>query len=488
MPGVVVETYTNPGPAELLRALGSSFFVAGLTERGDTTGVLTLRSLSDYTDQLGDRVSYGTLFDQVKAYFAEGGTRCYVARLVGDAATVGTLTLEDQAGTPVDTLRIDAANAGAWSSRVKIAVAAGAVADTFTITVLYDDEPVEVFANLANPAAAVIAMATSSFVRATNLSSATAAPDNNPAVLAATALSAGADDRASLVAADYVAALERFTREFGPGVIAIPGFDSSLVGAGLIAHARERNRLAALATTQTATPSQAEAAALAFVSTPGAEHAGLFYPWVKVDDGVGSTRSISPEGYVAGVRARAHVQAGPWRAPAGEIAIARSLAGLERGLTRAEGDDLNDGRVNAIRTIGGTLRLYGWRSLSVDTVNYRLLTGRDVMNEVAGLGERRLERFVFGTVDGRGHFQRQLEAEMTAILEPMRTAGGLYERTDPETGQSIDNGYTVDAGPGVNTPERLANDEVAVDVALRVSPAAELIRLRITKVAFTVAL
>ena len=69
----------------------------------------------------------------------------------------------------------------------------------------------------------------------------------------------------------------------------------------------------------------------------------------------------------------------------------------------------------------------------------------------------------------------------------MRAAGGLYELLDAE-GNRLDPGYLVDAGPSVNTPATLANDEVRAQVAIRISPTAELITITVTKVAFDAAL
>ena len=62
---------------------------------------------------------------------------------------------------------------------------------------------------------------------------------------------------------------------------------------------------------------------------------------------------------------------------------------------------LDAGNVSAIRTILGTTRLYGWRSLSTDAQNYKLLIGRDVLNYLAVEGARLLEPYVFATIDGR---------------------------------------------------------------------------------------
>lgn len=485
--GVVVETTSRPAPSDIVSSPGAAYFVAGITERGDVAAAVEVRSLADYVDRLGNRVSYGALYDDIATFFAEGGTRCFVARIVGGGAAKGLLSVNDRAGAPIATLRFDATSVGAWSTRVKVAIADGAVANTFSVSVLLDDSIVELYPNLANPADAVSALGQSRYVRAVNLGSATVAPNNNPAITAATALSAGTDDRGAIVAADYVTGLARFGPELGPGAVAVPGQTAANVGAGLIAHARTRSRIALLAPAVAQTPAQAKTATVAFLGSLGSEHAGLVYPWIQIDDGAGSVRTISPEGYAAAARARAHRQAGPWRAPAGQIARARSIVNAERVLTRAEIDDLNDNQVIPVAVIAGAVELYGWRSLSLDIRNFRLLTGRDTMNEVAALGAARLEPFAFGTVDARGHFQEQLATELRAILEPMESAGGLYERVD-ESGGIVSPAYSIDTSAAVNTDEVLADDEVRVDVAIRVSPTGELIRLRITKVAFDSAL
>ena len=483
MPGVIVETGFDAGGAQVDAVPGETYFVAGLTERGDTVNAVLVRSMSEYAEKLGARVTYGAIYDDLAAFFAEGGARAYVARVVGGAATVGTLTLNDRAGTPAATLRLDALNAGAWSSRVIVQVDDGAVDDTFKITVLFDGQIVETYGDLASPAAAVTAInAASTYVAATNLGSATAAPDNNPAVVAATALSAGADDRASVIAGDLTtAANARFTRDLGPGVIAFPGYAAGTVGAGLKAHAKTNRRIALLAPAVGQSVSQARAANAALRSTD-AEYYSFEYPWVQTPDGAGGVRTISPEGFRAGRRAATLRAYGPWRAPAGAVGEAQYVAGVEKTLTRAEIDSLTDDAVNTIRVINGVPRLYGWRSGSLD-VNRRFLTGTDVLNIVAHQAEQTLEKYVLRTVDARGLLLAEMAGDLRDILEPMRAAGGLYERVSA-AGDIVDPGYVIDTGPSVNPPSQLALGEVSAEVAVRVSPLAELIRLKVTKVAF----
>lgn len=481
MPGVTVTTETAPSGGDVTSDAGAAYFVTGLTERGAVDGPVLVRSMTEYRHLLGNRVTYGTLYDDLETFFSEGGGRAWVARVVGAAATVGTLTLNDRAGVPVPTLRIDAKDPGVWAQDVTIEVADGVLPDTYRLIVRHDGDIVETHDNLPDPPAAVAALTTSGYVRATDLGSATAPPANNPAVLAPTALAPGSDDRAAVTAADHVAALARFSTELGAGAVAIPGQPHTAVATDLVAHARTRRRIALLATPEGQTVQEASAAARALRVTTGAEHAGLFYPWVQIPDGGGGVRTISPEGFTAGVRARTIAQRGPWQAPAGEFGTGRHVTGVERELTPDEVDSLTDDHTNCIRLMNAVVRLYGWRSLSADTVNYRFLTARDVMNNVAAQAEARLEQFVFRTIDGRGQIFVEVDNELTDIVEPVRAGGGLYERVGSD-GAVLDPGYLIDTGPTINTPATIAAGEIRAQLSLRTSPVGELVHLIIRKV------
>ena len=138
-------------------------------------------------------------------------------------------------------------------------------------------------------------------------------------------------------------------------------------------------------------------------------------------------------------------------------------------------------KVSAIRNINSTVRLYGWRSLSNDTLNYSLLIGRDTLNRLVVESESRLEQYVFQTVDGKGQLLSTINGTLVGILEPSRQSGGLFERF-AANGDLIDPGYLVETGSTINTLENLANNEVKARVSVRVSPAAALISVTIVKV------
>lgn len=482
MPGVSVRTATRSGPVNPAIPASGRYFVVGQFERGDVVVPQRVRSLAELEVKFGGRVTYGSAYDDLRMFFEEGGTEAYVVRVVGPSATKGTLTLVDKAGSPLPTLKVDALSPGAWSAGVTVQVAAGTQANTFKVIVSGPLSVVETYDNLSTAADAVVALNASAYVRGTDLGSVTVGLNAQPATIAATALSAGSDDRASIIASTMVAALDLFGPEYGVGAVAIPGQASSAVGAGLMAHAKAKRRLALLATAVGANAAAAKAAAAALVSADG-EFGGVFYPWVRVPLGGNASKLISPEGFVAAARARAHQQVGPWRAPGGEISVARFITGVEVPIVRAVGDDLDDNNVNAIRTIAGTTRLYGWRSLSTDRDNYALLTGRDVLNTLAYACEDALESYVFQSIDAKGQLLASVAAELIGVVEPMRAAGGLYELI--VNGQQVDPGYSVDVGDTVNTIAVLNQNKIAAVLAVRVSPVGTLIDLTIVKAGLT---
>lgn len=480
MPGVIVRTETQPNASASLRSPSSQLFIVGLTERGSTTAPILVRGMADVDALLGDRVSYGAVWDQLKVFFDEGGLQAYVGRVVGSGATKGTLTLQDRAGSPVNTLRIDAANAGAWSSRIKVSVENGSLANTFKISVFLDNVLVEYKSNLAAPADAVIAFKDSVFIRAVDLGSATAAPNNNPAVLAATVLSTGTDDRASLTDSNYVTGLNLFTKDLGDGSVAIPSRTTTAIWTGINTHCIANNRIGLLSSAS----GDNKATLLGRTNEVNSEYCGVFAPWIVVSDGGSGTRTISPEGYVAACRAKAVDQVGPWRIPAGQIAIASTVLDVQTRFSETDSNDLDAGRINVIRYIAGSPRLYGWRSLSSDELNYWFLKDRDLLNYLVTESAKRLEEFVFQPIDRKGHLLSSVNSAIVGLVDPISRAGGLYSLENAD-GQQIDPGYKVDTGSSVNTDTTLANNEVRALLSVRISPAGGLISLTIVKAGTT---
>ncbi len=482
MPGVKTTTGVRAGNGTPLRVTASQAFVVGLCERGPTTPTL-VESMLDHQLVHGLKFSSGFVYDELDSAFAEGLTRAYVLRVVGPAATKGTLTLVDTAGVPAPTVRLDAKDPGAWSSDVTVVITAGTLANTFTLTLTHKaGKPAqrqEIYRNLANPAALVTAITArpSAFVTATNLGSLTAAPGNNPAILASTPLSAGTDDLAAVTFATLVSAAATIPRALGPGAITIPGYPAGDIGPGLLAACRGKLRVCPMHVDRADSTSLVKADAGALAAEVEPEHGAIFYPWAKVPDVGGGNRAIPPTGYVLGKRARAYQQVGATKPAAGAIARADYIVAPDVELDSTTGDDLNTNNVNAIRTIqyGANIstRIYGYRSLSTDEDNWYFLTQRDALNAIVWGIEEAIEEALFDRIDSRNKLVTRITSLCEGIVEDFRQNLDLYERRV--------NGELIDPGYSINVTVEPAAKSATVRLGVRLSEAAETFFVLITK-------
>ncbi|QKY79780.1 tail sheath protein [Arthrobacter phage Bumble] len=479
--GVEIATSLRSGPSNPGTASGR-FHIGGVTERGPVGASPVLRSLAQFENVYGGRTPYSAdVYDAARLFWEEGGSEVVVSRAVGPNAASGSLTLKDRAVAPLDTVRIEAVDPGAHSSTITVEVAED-TAGTFKVVVRSGGSIVQRFAGLSTPAELVDAAYRSPYVKVTNLGSVTAAPNNAPAVLAPTALIAGSDDRAAITASSVVAALDAAGDVAPGGMVAAPGYTAEAIGSLLLAHAAAKGKVAALATDVDATPAEAIAAAAVLSGDSNGSYGGLFYPHLVVPDG-SRTRTVSPVGYVAAARSRAHLATGFWQVPAGERATTRWAVDTVTPVDTILNNSLAEGLVNGIATTAGRTRLYGWASLSADRENLGMLSVRDVLNNLT-VGVRAVaEPHVFAGIDGKGHMFAALRSDVVGFLEPIARRGGFYARYVGDS--QIDPGYSVTVDSSINTLENLARGEVLISVAVRLSPTAQLIKAEIIKVALS---
>ena len=217
-----------------------------------------------------------------------------------------------------------------------------------------------------------------------------------------------------------------------------------------------------------------------------ASYMAFYWPWVKVPDGAGSTRTISPESFVAAARAKAHETAGPWRPGAGLLSSSAFVSGLASSVTKTIADGLDTGRINPLRVIDGTVRVYGARSVSADETNWRFITYRDTLNYLTVRSEQALEKYVFSVIDGRKSIFAKVASELVSIVEDIRSRGGAFELV-AANGQLLDRGYTVEVSDAINPTADLAAGILRARVGTRVSSVADTVTVTITKSALTTA-
>ena len=481
MPGVVISTSVRTGPSTTTVRESSQLFVVGLTERGPSDEPVLIQNLGEFEDVFGGYLTGTYTHSTVETFFEEGGTRAYVARAVGSAsATVGSIVLYDSA-EPVITLTAN--GAGAWSSDVEVVVTQPTAGSTFKIDIWYDGAQKYSTGTVSTASQAAgrinLSAIAQRYVNAT-VNNTTLIPD----AAALTALSAGNSYHNLVTQATYESQLGLFNDALGSGAVVCPENSSDTMSAALIEHANTYSRVALLFTDENAPLSGAsgvKTTALTLQAEDGAEHAALYYPWVEVPTGVpGVTRYIPPVGYVAGKRAVAHNQTGPHLPAAGLISAAGFVVGLKSDINKAVGDDLDANYVNPIRIIQNTIRVYGARSLSADTDNFRYITQQDVVNTIVTECYRSIEDVVFSSIDGRNTIFANVESRLISVLSVMRNLGALYPAFDAN-GKQLDNGYVVKCDTSLNSTLQLSEGLVKAKVGVRVSSVGDRIEIDIVK-------
>ena len=120
-PGVYVEEYDNT-PRSIEGVGTSTAGFIGFAEKGATVGAPALvTNFKSFTKQFGGFLSeythgeYRFLANSVEQFFANGGTRCYVSRVVPSDATCA----KKKSGI----LTVTAANEGKWGNRIQVSFA-----------------------------------------------------------------------------------------------------------------------------------------------------------------------------------------------------------------------------------------------------------------------------------------------------------------------------------------------------------------------------
>lgn len=299
---------------------------------------------------------------------------------------------------------------------------------------------------------------------------------------------AGSDGTTSPGANEYASALDDFLDAYGAGAVACPESPATYSGTldafttALLTHCNAKSRIGIIHAAKTTTSStDLGDIAEGIQILDNAEHIAMYAPWVSAPTGTnGVNRFIPPTGYVAGARSRAHNQIGPHQPGAGIISNAKFINGVYASYDSTVGNALDASAVNAIRVINNLVRIYGARSLSLDTANFRYINAQDVVNHVVVEANRTLEDVLFTVIDGRNSVFATVEAKLVSVMEPLRTLGALYEAFDVN-GRRIDYGYTVKCDNSLNPLAQLVDGTVTARVGLRVSSIGDSIQVDIIK-------
>jgi phage tail sheath protein FI len=469
-PGVNVTLRSSP-PARSAPTDTGVWFVAGTTDAGPVAPTF-IQSMSDFTRIFGARVSYSVLYDAIDTYFREGGASAYIARVVGPGAVTASKNLLDaSAGV---SLIISALGPGASGNNTKIGVRAGQAGGSFVLFVQdVNNNEVETSPDLLTQAAAILWAQNSSYIRATIGASAL-----NPAVVAASALAGGNDDRNNITDAQWQAALDSLTPDFGPGQVSSPGRTTDVGHQQLVDHAGKHRRVAILDAPDTPTVNTLLASATG-ARTGSQKFASMFWPWLIVPGVVtGTTRSVPPSALVAGLCSRNDSAGmGADQAAAGDAGVSIFASDLsQQPVSDTVRGQLNVGGIDVIREMFGGVRVYGWRSLvdpnaEPDWVNFGCAR---LYMSIAANAQNIAEGFLFDKIDGQGRTIAAFNGALSGLLQNYYNVGDLF-------GASASDAFFVDTGPQVNTPTTIANHELHAVLNVRMSEFAEMVQIEIYK-------
>ncbi len=484
MPGVVVTTAVRRGARNVVNNATSSYFVVGDAQRGPTDTLKTFTSLDQFEAVMGTYASHAHMWQAAQVFFEEGGSTLHVVRVTPSDATVAYKVLDATDSITDAALRLETLGAGAWGNSA-LQVKAPTSGSGVDVQLYVDGVLVASTGEVVTVAEAIAAINGSSDFSVYITASAVDPDYAEWTIDAESALqdfAGGSNGTGAPTSSDLGDALELFLDTLGGGAVAAPGYASLAMHQALITHANAYNRFALLASgdaDQSITAAGAAATALADDLTQNMEHAAMYYPWVTMPYG-NSTLEVSPESYVAGVRSKLHTQTGQWQPYAGALSTGQFVNGVVTSLGRSQNNDLDAKRVNAIRVINNTVRIYGARSLSTDSDNFKFVSIQETVNRIVIEAQAALEELVFSPIDGRRSIYGRIQAALTGVMEPLRSANALFPSVDA-TGQPTDSGYVIVVDDSINPLTQLANGTIRARIGFRMAGVTDTIQLEIVK-------
>lgn len=477
-PGVTVTITTAPTLRSSPTNSGVAFF-AGLCDAGAADAPIQVLSLDQFVTKCGGRVSYSSLYDSVDLFFRTGGNTLYIGRVVGPAAAKAAKNILD-AGAGIS-LVATAVGPGSYYNALKIQILAGTVSG-YQIQILDANNVVlENSGDLADQASGIAWSLGSNYFRFT-----LGATALNPAVAAAASPTGGADDRASIVDAQWATAIGLWTADLGPGQVAAPGRTSDVGHQQLVTHASLFNRRAVLDS-----PDLPLATSLATITTSAGnakqgigQFAAFFWGWITCPGPASAPtvqRTVPPSPFVCARIAATDAIYGSDTPAAGD----QGAHSWPAGVSQKTPDDTTwstayAAGVNVIFSDRGLVTIFGWKTLA-DPINLPAWLGFGVSRYLMSLAARlraAANRFDFTKIDGKGETAAALGGALTAICDADYALNNLY-------GATAKDAYLVSVASPVNTDATAQAGSLNANVAVRPAPDAEFVNINIVNTPVT---
>lgn len=510
-PGVTVQSLAARPPQGGVPTDTSVGFIVGEAAQGPDDVAAQITSLTEFGTVFGGRLAAAPfLYDGTEAFFREGGATLYVSRLIDSTATqariavpalgAGVNLIANYRGTYANGMQLvidgpavppplgedDGEDGGDGEEEEDapsgLTFAAKAPGDPYTAQVLDSSGGVlQQSLQIYTQGDLAAWLASGSYA---TLAGYTDAGDLAPATVT---LAAGTDGPVPVTAqAALDDALSRFLPDLGPGQVWAPGRTTTAAQASLIVHGELNNRVALLDAPQGADVPTLVATASALRGSDQDRYGSMWAPWATVPGiAVGTTRTIPWSSIQAGMIARLDASTGNAnRAAAGDFGQSVFALNVTETFSDADRQTLLFAGVNTARLRYGTVRAYGYRSLSDpngangqwEQFNHARLN-MQIVAESEAIGEG----YVFSQLDGRGLTIAAFHGELNGMLKALFDDGALY-------GDTPDDAFDINTSPSVNTIATIAAGELHAVLSVKMSPHAELVVIEIVKVVLTEAL
>lgn len=435
------------------------------------------------------------------AFFANGGRQVYVKRVVGTGAGAASVTLVDRAATPLSTLTLSANNPGTWGNSLKAEVTS-ASSTTFNLIISDSSGVVEQFSDLSMSSTnsryvVSYVNSLSSTVTVVSLNSATASPNNQPAVDGQKSFTSGADGAAP-TRTQYSTALDTLDPINSPLLVnnadaayayASGGTNNDraaavLLQADVASYAEARGDCFALidppaGLTASEAITYAADVKTAFAASGDGGNTAFYYPWVVVPDqlsaAASATRILPPGPAAIGKYLDTDASRGVFKTPAGFGTRIANAVSLERSLTNSELDSLNVAAapVNAIRNIPGAgIVIMGGRTLN-NTPGERYI---NVRRSMIFLKKELTDRSAFAVFENNSELLwNRIRTSLGNFLRSYWAQGGLRGATPAQA-------FYVRCDASNNNAAAIASGTVNIEIGVAVEYPAEFIVISIGQI------
>lgn len=516
-PGVYIEEF-EMGARPIEGVSTSTVGFLGITERGPTTLIYPVTSLTQYMRIYGGYLQNSYLTYAVDGFFSNGGKRCYIGRIAPNAATTAETTL--------GVINFKAVGPGDWGNRVGIRIENASIDETnerqdgdkcFKLTIAYwksgklpnleVSEPegeeqtkalnklirsadhFESFDNLAENPSSVDYFIKKLGDPQKNLSnlivlSGKGRPPNTEGNYF-NVLEDGDNTTDPLLASDYRGDPNALPRE-RTGLTAFNEIDEiSIISAPDIQLLDEVNRRTAMGHILTQCETLKDR--FAILDTPKdfknisdlkidalvtpSKYGAIYYPWIKIYDPVTSGQKlIPPGGHIAGIYARSDTERGVHKAPANEYV--KGAIDLEFKITKGEQDILNPRGINVIRDFPGRgILVWGARTAILDT-SWKYINVRRLFIYIEESIEEGTQWVVFEPNNEK--LWARVRATITQFLTGVWRDGALMG-TKPEEA------FFVKCDRGTMTQDDIDNGKLICIIGIAPVKPAEFVIFRITQ-------